>query len=615
MFERFGVCLFVFFLSAAGFILGGELVLAADPPNGDSVEMAALTPEVEPTDVVAELPQILSDDDISRYQEIFSLQEGGNWKAADKRIAALGNRILMGYVLAQRYLHPTKYRSKYQELKDWMAEHADHPDAARIYQLALSRRPANWKMPDPPVGAGSGMTPVQSDTRAEARTPRRAMSAAERRKVTALQRHIRANLKGGWTLAAKRLIQSDEVKKLFDAFAYDSAQAALGNRYFMDGHDDWAYSWASRAAARSGKYLPEAHWIAGLAAWKLGKLDRAARHFQAVAQSTKSSDWMVSAGAFWAARSLLVNREPADVNRLLGKAAAYPRTFYGLLARRILGMPTSFRWTVPPLEEAAIQAVAATPAGQRALALIEVGEEERAEQDLRRLVSRSGPELARGIMALAARAGMPALAIRLNSALFPDGGGFDGAAFPVPRWTPENGFRVDRALVYALIRQESQFNPKATSWAGARGLMQLMPGTASFVAGDRRLRSSKRHELYDPDVNLELGQTYIEMLLDEDHVSGGLFQLAAAWNGGPGNLSKWQRQNNGTNDPLLFIESIPSRETRDFIERVLTNLWIYRDRLGQPSPSLDAVAAGEPPTYIPLDGQSIKVARHEQDKR
>lgn len=615
MFERFGVCLFVFFLSAAGFILGGEPVLAADPPNGDSVEMAALTLEVEPTDIVAELPQILSDDDISRYQEIFSLQEDGNWKAADKRVAALGNRVLMGYVLAQRYLHPTKYRSKYQELRDWMAEYADHPDAARIYQLALSRRPANWKMPDPPVGAGSGITPVQSDTRAEARTPRRAMSAAERRKVTALQRHIRANLKGGWTLAAKRLIQSDEVKKLFDALAYDDAQATLGNRYFMDGHDDWAYSWASRAAARSGKYLPEAHWVAGLAAWKLGKLDRAARHFQAVAQSAKSSDWMVSAGAFWAARSLLVNREPADVNRLLGKAAAYPRTFYGLLARRILGMPTNFRWTVPPLEEAAIQAVAATPAGQRALALIEVGEEERAEQDLRRLVSRSGPELARGIMALASRAGMPALAIRLNSALFPDGGGFDGAAFPVPRWTPENGFRVDRALVYALIRQESQFNPKATSWAGARGLMQLMPGTASFVAGDRRLRSSKRHELYDPDVNLELGQTYIEMLLNENHVGGGLFQLAAAWNGGPGNLSKWQRQNNGANDPLLFIESIPSRETRDFIERVLTNLWIYRDRLGQPSPSLDAVAAGEPAIYIPLDGQSIKVARHEQDKR
>lgn len=615
MFERVGVCLLAVCLSAAGLVSSAERVWAADPPDDGAVEMASLPPDADQTDALAAMPQILSDDDVARYQEIFSLQEDGDWKTADKRIAKLENRILMGYVLAQRYLHPTKYRSRYAELKDWMAEYADLPEAPRIYQLALRRRPANWKMPDPPVAAGSGLTPAPSEARTTATPPRRALSKAERRKVAALQRHIRGNLRGGWTLAAKRLIQSDEVKKLFDGFEYDRAAAALANRYFMDGRDDWAYSWASRAAARSGKYLPEAHWVAGLSAWRLGKLDRAARHFQAVAQSPNSSDWMVSAGAFWAARSLLVNRAPAEVNRLLGEAAAYPRTFYGLLARRILGMPTTFRWTVPPLEEESLQAVAATSAGQRALALIEVGEEGRAEQDLRLLLSRSGAELARGIMTLAARAGMPSLAIRLNTALFPDGGGFDGAAFPVPRWMPEGGFRVDRALVFALIRQESQFNPKATSWAGARGLMQLMPGTASFVAGDRRLRGSKRHELYDPDLNLELGQTYIEMLLNEEHVGGGLFKLAAAWNGGPGNLSKWQRQNAGGKDPLLFIESIPSRETRDFIERVLTNLWIYRDRLGQPSPSLDAVAAGEQPVYVPLDNQAIKVARHGQDNQ
>jgi len=88
----------------------------------------------------------------------------------------------------------------------------------------------------------------------------------------------------------------------------------------------------------------------------------------------------------------------------------------------------------------------------------------------------------------------------------------------------------------------------ATSWAGARGLMQLMPGTASFVARDRRLRSSNRHHLYDPDVNLELGQSYIEILLNEEHIGSDLFHLAAAWNGGPGNLSKWQRRGNGADD-------------------------------------------------------------------
>jgi soluble lytic murein transglycosylase-like protein len=145
--------------------------------------------------------------------------------------------------------------------------------------------------------------------------------------------------------------------------------------------------------------------------------------------------------------------------------------------------------------------------------------------------------------------------------------------------------------------------------------MQLMPGTASFVARDRRLRSSDRHRLYDPDVNLELGQAYIEILLNEGHIAGDLFHLVTAWNGGPGNLSKWQRRVNGVDDPLLFIESIPSAETRDFVERVLTNLWIYRDRLGQTNPSLDALASGERPVYVPLDAQTINVAQHGQDNQ
>jgi len=616
MFQRIRIGLFTFGIFVFGAAYGPERVVAAElSPEPASREMASLAPETGWTDGMAELPRVLSDDDVSRYRKIFSLQEDGNWRAADTLIEALGDRLLMGHVLAQRYLHPTKYRSAYKELRDWMAEYADHPNAPTIHQLALKRRPANTKPPVPPVNPGGGLTAKPLDTPAEVRPPRKATAAAARHKVEALQRQIRSQIKNGWTLAAKRLLQSDEVKKQFDAFDFDRAQAALANRYFIEGRDEWAYEWASQAAARSGRYLPDAQWIAGLSAWRLGKLDEAAGHFQAVAESPNSSNWMISAGAFWAARAHLVNRNPGEVNRLLGKAASYSRTFYGLLARRILGMPTVFSWTVPSLEQDAIEAVADTPAGRRALALIEVGEEDRAEQDLRLLVSRRGTDLAHGIMALASRAGMPALAIRLNVALFPGGGGFDGAAFPIPRWTPENGFRVDRALVYALIRQESLFNPKATSWAGARGLMQLMPGTASFVARDRHLRSSKRHRLYDPDLNLELGQTYIEILLNEAHVGDDLFHLAAAWNGGPGNLSKWQRRSNGTDDALLFIESIPSAETRNFIERVLTNLWIYRDRLGQPNPSLDALASGERPVYVALDAQTTKVADHGQDNR
>ena len=81
--------------------------------------------------------------------------------------------------------------------------------------------------------------------------------------------------------------------------------------------------------------------------------------------------------------------------------------------------------------------------------------------------------------------------------------------------------------------------------------------------------------------------------------------MAAAWNGGPGNLNKWRKATEYMDDPLFFIESIPARETRNFIEHVLSNLWIYRDQLGQKSPSLEAVARGLWPHYTP-QGQDMK---------
>ena len=87
--------------------------------------------------------------------------------------------------------------------------------------------------------------------------------------------------------------------------------------------------------------------------------------------------------------------------------------------------------------------------------------------------------------------------------------------------------------------------------------------------------------------------------------------MAAAYNGGPGNLAKWQNHVGADIDPLLFIESLPSRETRLFIERVLANFWIYRQRLGQETPSLDQVAAGTWPRYHPLDVARPEVAEND----
>ena len=138
-------------------------------------------------------------------------------------------------------------------------------------------------------------------------------------------------------------------------------------------------------------------------------------------------------------------------------------------------------------------------------------------------------------------------------------------------------FVVDEALVLAIIRKESGFYPLARSRARAAGLMQLMPATAAFIAQDRRYRRTHKHKLHDPALNLYLGQKYIGHLLAEPHIGGDLVRMLAAYNGGPGNLNKWLRKLDHKDDSFLLIESIPARETRNYIKGVLSYLFIYRN--------------------------------------
>ncbi|RMD61639.1 MAG: lytic transglycosylase domain-containing protein [Alphaproteobacteria bacterium] len=568
----------------------------------------------------AALPRVLSQKDETLYREIFALQEKGKWKAADKRIKQLKDRRLMGHVLAQRYLHPTAYRSRYKELRNWMAKYADHPDARRIYKLALKRRPKNYRRPVPPrTSKPRNAAPVaMAKTRAEPvyRSTKR-LSREGRRQAARLKRQIRRNVLRTRLTITEELLNSRKARRLLDTVEIDEARTEVAAAWYYYGRNDKAYRLAAAAAARSGTYVPIAHWTAGLAAWRLGRIEDAAKHFENLARSDRVSSWNAAAGAYWAARAHLRLRHPERMSPWLTRAAEYPRTFYGLLARSALGLETRFDVHRHTLDPALLARLMQEPASARALALLQVGQRRRAERELRSLGAWADPELAGALLALAEQAQMAELAYRVGNRLAalesPDaiGPALDAALYPIPPWHPRGGFIVDRALVYALIRQESGFNPTAMSPDGARGLMQLMPSTASFIARDRGFRRAKKRKLFDPGTNLALGQRYLTHLMNNSDVRGDLFRLAAAYNGGPGNLRKWQRKMDYDDDPLLFIESLPSRETRLFIERVLTNLWIYRLRLGQPTPSLDTLAAGDWPAYVPLDANTPELASYD----
>jgi peptidoglycan lytic transglycosylase len=256
----------------------------------------------------------------------------------------------------------------------------------------------------------------------------------------------------------------------------------------------------------------------------------------------------------------------------------------------------------------------ATPQGARAVALAAIGQSDLAEQELSALPDWQDARTTRAMLALSQSAGLPRLSLEMARRLLPDRASgwsqHDLAAvlYPVPTWRPKGGFALDRALIYAIARQESSFDPRAKSPDGARGLMQLMPRTASSLDRQTRYRGGQRDLLYDPGRNLALGQRYLQRLLGSRRVAGDLLRLTVAYNAGPGNLGNWERQMGHGGDPLLFIESLPSLESRLFVERVMTNLWIYRRRLGQPAPTLAALASDLWPSYEPLDQPAPQVA-------
>jgi soluble lytic murein transglycosylase-like protein len=579
-------------LLVAAFLHLPSTVLAA---TGDTIRPAAAA---EPA------IQTLNAADRTRYQTIFDLQQQRRFADADREIARLQDKLLLGHVLLQRYLPPAGApapKVSYQELAEWMAKYRDHPGAADVYKLAMTLKGKKDKAPPGPSVADPGEFSGEplSPNLIRASAVRKKRSPAEQRTVSQAEAALARHLRDGRIDLAEKVLERADVREALSTSEFDNWRRRAAHYAFMAGKDERALALASAAARRSRDQVPDADWFAGLAAWRLGRYDNAAHHFEQLAFSDTASTWDTAAGAFWAARVMLKLRQPQEFRRMLERAAEYPRTFYGQLAVHQLGIETPLVWQSPPLKPEDAQKLAAIPAVRRAVALSELGQITAAEREMRQLRAPSNNGLAGALLALAHRLETPAALYQLGL-MWRNATGehVDVALYPLPPWEPENGFQVDRALVFAFMRQESAFNARALSPAGASGLMQLMPATASFVAGQSNLRQKQnRHRLFAPEYNIELGQRYLQHLLESAPVNGNLLYLAAAYNAGPGNLQRWLKELRFDDDPLLFTEMIPIAETREFVERVVTNLWIYRDRLGLPRPSLDNLTVGNWPTY------------------
>lgn len=492
----------------------------------------------------------LNPHDEAAYRDAFAAIESGNWRGVTTALNRADDDVLEG-VVRGRMLASRAYHGSWAEYTGWLNRYRDYGIANAVYDRAMDSRSRRARRngvraPDPQRSGARQLPgtppPIPGD------------SASARAAIEQIA----------------QLIASGDLER-----ARNLAYAQL-----------------------DGPRAGQAQWQLGLIAYRQQDYAEAIRQFEASAQWPHHGGWARAGVHFWAARSRLAAGETRGVTQHLEAAAQRPWTFYGQLAETQLGRDSALNFAPPQVDVDALRHfIERYPAARRAAALAQLGRLSEVEGELRRLHGDLSPADDREFLALAMALQAPAAQLRAAEY----GGPEVAAGFcPATSFEPDDGFTLDRALLYAVVRQESYFNPKAVSVSNARGLMQLLPSTARDMDRSTNYRRDPA-ALFEPGLNMRLGQNYIRWLMSEFHNDGDLGRVFAAYNGGPGWLSRWLATQPADIDPLLLLELLPRAESRDYAERALSHMALCRKRYGQPTPELDRLASGQPALYTPLD--------------
>jgi soluble lytic murein transglycosylase-like protein len=557
-----------------------------------------------------EAPKVLAESDAALYRQAFEAERKGDRAAADRAIGQVKDKLLVGHLLATRYLGD--YEPSARELGDWLAKFGDHPDAVLIHRLArrkgyrgplpaaASRPQPSWPtvphQPSPPPGQAVTAPEPAPASPPEARSGRGMRQAVVNRAL--MLRYLRT----GDAAAADALVSRPNATAQFGSAGHDRLRLDAAMLLMQANRFDRAFVHAEAAAKRAGASLPEAARLAGAAAWKLGRHAEAARLFETYLGYPLANEWRRAQGAYWAGRAHESLGDKARADEWYGRAAAHGRTLFGMIARHRLGREQDFRFVdaARPNDDH-LARIAAAPAGKRALGLVQVGAPGGAGAELTRLYLGNGEAMAETYLALADAGGLADASYFISARQYVRASrAYDPGLYPLPAWQPNDGYKLDRALILAIMRNESAFQPKVVSPAGARGLMQLMPFTAAAMSGDPSLRGRAVGRLNDGGYNMELGQRFLRALLDRPEFAGNVTLVISSYNAGEGAVARWQLRD----DPLLYIASVPYTETREYTERVLYSVIVYRLRFGQGTPELEDLAKHRWPIYRGLDKTS-----------
>ncbi|HEY6431650.1 MAG TPA: lytic transglycosylase domain-containing protein [Acetobacteraceae bacterium] len=364
--------------------------------------------------------------------------------------------------------------------------------------------------------------------------------------------------------------------------AFWAERNILARELLKDGDNQGAYLMADDHLASSSADSADSAFLAGfIALRRLHDAAAAIPQFQRLAETSHASITQARA-YYWLGRAKAASGgDPRDEYE---RAATYPTTFYGQLAARALGEDPATRIDAaadPSFTDDQAWDFAAHELVRAAAILVAWGEPGRARAFLLRMGEVASLPREQALSArLALALGMPDASVFIARRMGLEGRMLPQDGWPMPVDPPAT--QVDPAVMFALMRQESSFDHGVVSPAGARGLMQLMPGTADAMARQIGAAPATQVSLVtDTAQNMQLGAAYLQRLLDQ--FSGSLPLAVAAYNAGPAKVSQWLADNGdprtGKVDMVDWIELIPYGETRNYVQRVLENVTIYRARL------------------------------------
>lgn len=344
-----------------------------------------------------------------------------------------------------------------------------------------------------------------------------------------------------------------------------------------------AYELASTHVQKDGRDFADAEWLSGwIALRKLDKPQDAVRHFKALYDNV-NYPVSRSRGAYWLARSYEAMEQHNTATRWYREAAVHVTRFYGQLAAGHLleaERPKMPMERTPSAADTSAFEAGELPQIVRIMAAIDRRREVRAFTLA--IANKANSQTDWSLAArLALSIGRHDLAVSVSKLALRKGVILTESGYPALETASSSSKRFpDPSILHAVVRQESAFDARAISHAGARGLMQLMPTTALRVARKLRMPYSRARLTRDPTYNLRLGQAYLgDMLTTYD---GSLILTFASYNAGPVRIKRWL-QRYGDPGPYIYdavdwIESIPFTETRNYVQRVLENLAVYRNR-------------------------------------